>query len=100
MGEPWCACRDELSARQCGARAFCKWLGEAEIDRVVFRKASVEHDVVQAALAYRKDLWQAGRAPRKLAVAGGDPHPAGSLREEDAAVRQEGERPGIADPAY
>src|SRR3954454_11844634 len=54
----------ELCPCQRGASAAPGWLSEAEIDRPVLGEAAVERDIVQAALAAGKDLWQAGKWAR------------------------------------
>ena len=86
-------------ARHRGARAAAGRLGEAEIDHLVLREAAVEHDVVQAALAGRHDLRHALQRRGQLAVRRHDPHAAGPLGHQHAAVRQEGQRPRMRQPS-
>src|SRR5262245_18255946 len=47
---------DELRARERGARTAARRFCKAEIDRVVLRIVTVEHDIVQATLTAREDL--------------------------------------------
>ena len=81
--------------RHGGKAAATGTLGEAEIDRLVLGEAAVEHDVVQAALAGRRDLRHALQRRGQLAIRRCDPHAAGPLGHQQPGIRQEDQRPGI-----
>jgi hypothetical protein len=77
------------------ARARARQLGVAEINRLVASVIAVDDDVVQAALARREDLRDAGECGRELAVPGDDAQAARALGDQHSPVGQECERPGM-----
>src|SRR5712691_1022809 len=93
--EPRRAFIDQTRARERRAGAAVDRFGIAKIDDLVLRIAAIEHDVVQAALTGCEDFGHAGERRRQLAVLADDTQATGPLGDQQAAVRQEGERPRI-----
>ena len=89
----------EPRARHRGAAAAVGGIGEAEIDRPVLRVIAVEDDVEQSALSAREDRRQAFDCGRQFSVARDDAQPSRPFGDQHAAVGQEGERPGVDEPA-
>ncbi len=81
------------------AAAAVRVLGVAEIDGAILFEIAVEHHVHQSGLALCVDFRDAGDRRRQFASARDDAQAAGPLGHQHAAVRQEGERPGMHQPA-
>ena len=90
----------DLRARDRGAgAAVAAILGKAQVDHAIAGEIRVEKHVEQAALPARENLRQAGEGLRELALGRHHPQPPRPLRHEHAPVRQEGEPPGVLEPA-
>ena len=90
VGEPGRAFVHQLGARQRGARAAVHRIGIAEIDRMVVAIAAVESHIEQPALARREDFRHPGKRRRDFAVLADDANAPRPLRDQQAAIRQEG----------
>ena len=75
-----------------GALAAAELLRVGEVEQPVVREAGVQHQVQQAALAYRGDAWQPLDAVAP-AVRANAQQPAAPFGDQQVAVGEEGQRP-------
>src|SRR5262249_3415262 len=79
----------EAGARHCGASATVERLGVGEINGSILREIAIEYDVQQPALADGIHLRHVRERRGELAIRCDDPHPAGSLGHQHAAIGEE-----------
>ncbi len=86
----------QVAARDGGAvRSALTLFGIAQIDQTVFREAGIECDVEQTALPLRHDLRHAVDRVAHAAFGRHDAQKARPLGDQEIAVGQEGEAPGM-----
>jgi hypothetical protein len=93
------AVRRVAGAHDAGGGEIAFSVGVGKVDRPVVREAGVEGDVEQAALVAAEDLGRAGN--RRLAQSAVLDQSQGTvlLRHQHAAIGQEGQGPGLLEPA-
>ena len=90
----------QASSRHAGAgTAFAAILREAQIDEPVLREIRIERHIEKPALPAGSDARDALNRLGERTVGIGDAQAAGPFRDQHAAVRQEGEAPGILEIA-
>src|SRR3954454_1365766 len=94
-----CARRVQPTAAGGGRCATLAGLRTGEINKAVLGELWIERDIQEAALVPRIDARHAAKRRRELPVSGHDPQPARPLRHQHAAIRQEGQTPGVVEPA-
>ena len=87
----------QLAARHLGAETIGSARRKAPVDEVVLRVIRMQDHVHQPALAVRRDLRQACDRLRVQLAVPGDAQAAFAFGHQHAAVRQECERPGMAE---
>ena len=91
----------DLRARDRGSgAAVAAVLGKAQVDHAIAGEIRIGKHVEQAALAAGENLRQPGEGLRELAPGRHHPKPPGPFRHEHGPIRQEGESPGMLEPAH
>jgi hypothetical protein len=93
------AARVQPGAGDAGAVATGPRLREGQVDRPVLRETRIDDHVEQTALPARRDIGNTRDRRRQLAIRPDQPEPPRPLGDQHAPIRQEGQAPGILEPA-